>query len=204
MCMTTVIIPDHHWQPLPLADTVKLFADASCTWCIGGGYAIELFFGAPIRDHGDTDVVVFRDQQLQAQRMLTGWQLFAADPPGTLRPWIDGEYLPFGIHDIWCHRAHVQAWELQIMLAEVDGDYWFMRRNPQIRGRRDNLVVVYGGVPCVRVEVQLLFKARSCRPKDVLDFNACLPRLPADARQWLRANLLLLNPAGHTWLKDLA
>lgn len=89
------------------------------------------------------------------------------------------------------------------MLAEVDGAHWFIRRSPQIRARRDDLIVIYSGMPCIRIEVQLLYKARSCRPKDTCDFQACLPQLPADAKQWLRDNLLLLYPTGHAWLKDL-
>ena len=136
------------------------------------------------------------------QSWLADWQLYAADPPGTLRPWVNEEYLPYGIHDIWGHGPRAQARELQIMLAEADGDHWFMRRSPQIRARRGDLFVAYGGVPCVRVEVQLLYKARSCRAKDTCDFHACVPHLPADSRQWLKENLLLLFPTGHPWLKD--
>ncbi len=201
--MMNTVIPDNNWQSLSCMEVIQVFANAPFIWGIAGGYAVEQFLGKSIRDHSDTDIVVYRDQQLQVQRWLPDWQLSAADPPGTLRPWIDDEYLPYGIHDIWGHRRHVQAWQLQIMLAEVDGDHWFMRRNPEIRGRRDNLIVRYGGIPCIRIDVQLLFKARSCRPKDSADFEACMPHLSADAKRWLRQNLLQLYPTGHPWLEDL-
>jgi hypothetical protein len=194
-------IPYNNWRPLSVAEVVQMFADAPFTYGLAGGYAVEQFLGWSIREHADIDVVVFRDKQLQVQRRLAGWRLYAADPPGTLRPWRDEEYLPLGIHDIWGHRAGVQAWELQIMLDEVEGDEWFMRRNPQVRGPRDALIVTYNRIPCVRVEAQLLYKARSGRPKDTQDFQACLPHLPADAKTWLRDNLLLLYPAGHAWLE---
>ena len=65
------------------------------------------------------------------------------------------------------------------------------------------LIVLYGGVPCIQVEVQLLYKARSSRPKDRCDFEACLPHLSGAAKLWLRDHLLLLYPAGHAWLEDL-
>lgn len=200
----TPTIPYSSWQPLPLADVVQLFAGAPFAWGVAGGYAIEQFLGAPFREHSDMDIVVFRDDQLRAQRWLADWQWYAADPPGTLRPWATDEYLPYGIHDIWGHRRHVQAWELQIMLSEIDGDHWFMRRHPEIRGSRDDLIVTYNGIPCIRVEVQLLYKARRCRPKDARDFQACLPHLPAGARQWLTELLLVIFPAGHAWLNDLS
>ena len=82
------------------------------------------------------------------------------------------------------------------MLAEVDGDEWFMRGNPQVRGRRDDLIVKYNDIPCIRIDVQLLYKARSNRPKDTCDFQACLPHLSTDAKRWLRQNLLQLYPTG--------
>jgi len=150
--------PQSNWQPLSIEEVVQLFAKAPFTWGLAGGYAVEQFLGRSTREHSDIDVVVYRDAQLQAQSWLSTWQLYAADPPGALRPWIDNEYLPYGIHDIWGHR----------------------------------------------LQVQLLYKARGCRPKDNHDFQACLPQLSADAKQWLRNTLLLVYPAGHPWLEDLS
>ncbi len=194
------IFPNNQWQPLSRAGVMRLFDGAPFAWGLAGGYAVEQFVGTSLRAHSDTDILVFRDQQLHVQCWLPEWRLYAADPPGTLRPWADGEFLPYGIHDIWGHRRDVQAWQLQIMLTETDGDHWFMRRNPEIRGVRDDLIVVYGGIPCVRIEVQLLFKSRSNRLRDSIDFQACLPHLSGDAKRWLRENLLRLYPAGHVWM----
>lgn len=198
------MIPDHQWQPLSLQEILTLFAGAPFTWAIGGGYAIEKFLGKPIRAHEDVDVVIFRDEHLAAQAWLKGWLLFAADPPGTLRAWHAGEYLPIGIHDIWCHRPEVDAWQFQFMVAEVDGDEWFSRRDPRIRGKRTDLFEEYDGVPCVRIEVQLLYKSKGRRPKDVLDFHAAAPRMTAQARSWLKDGLTLLYPEErHPWLDAL-
>lgn len=176
-------IPYHVWLPLSVHDVCDLFASAPFVWGIAGGYAIEQFLGTSIRTHADIDIIVFRDQQRQVQYWLKDWNLYAADPPGTLRRWQAGEYLRAGIHDVWGHRADTNAWQLQIMLVEVDGDEWVSRRSERIRGPRDKLIVKYNEVPCIRVEVQLLYKARGRRPKDEIDFQACLPRLDAHARQ---------------------
>ncbi len=186
-----------------MTEVGQCFADAPFTWGIAGGYAIEQFVGRPFRAHGDIDIVVFRDEQLMLQRWLNGWQLFAADPPGTLRPWRAGEALLYGIHDIWGHERQSDAWQLQIMLVETEGDEWFSRRDRRVRGRRDELLVTYGGLPCLRVEVQLFYKARNPRPKDALDFEACLPRLDTAARDWLCDQLRLLYPEDHPWLARL-
>jgi hypothetical protein len=165
---------------------------------------VELFVGQAFRDHSDIDVLVFRDEQLRVQGWLHNWQLYAADPPGSLRPWRSGELLPYGIHDIWGHRQQRDAWQLQLMLAETDGDEWFSRRDHRVRGRRDDLIVAYQGIPCLRIEVQLLYKARNTPPKDQQDFEAALPLLDRAARTWLHDQLRLMEPDGHPWCECLS
>jgi hypothetical protein len=59
-------------------------------WWIAGGYAIELAIGRPVRDHGDIDVMVLSHDQIRVQEALHGWQWWAGDPPGILRPWRPG------------------------------------------------------------------------------------------------------------------
>ncbi|MDQ6832413.1 MAG: amino acid transporter [Chloroflexota bacterium] len=197
-------IPYDRWQPLSVAEVAHLFARAPFTWGLGGGYAVEQFLGTPLRTHGDIDVVVYRDEQLLLHRWLVGWHLYAANPPATLRRWEADDYLPLGIHDIWGYRSGAHAWQMQIMLAEVAGDEWFSRRSRLIRGPRHELMVAYHGIPSVRIEVQLLYKARNLRPKDDRDFHACLPLLDTDARRWLADHLRQLHPDGHPWLASLA
>jgi len=46
--------------------------------------------------------LLLRRDRLAVQRALPGWQWQAADPPGTFRPWRQGEHLSAGVHDIWC------------------------------------------------------------------------------------------------------
>jgi hypothetical protein len=199
-----IMFPLEQWTPLSLSEVKAIFANAPLTWGLGGGYAIEQFLGAPLRPHSDVDIVIFRDEQIAAQQYLAEWHLYAADPPGTLRKWIANEYLPFGIHDIWGYRSGIaHGWEFQFMVAEGEGDEWFHRRNPQIRGRRDEMLTEYNGWPCVRAEVQLMYKSRNGRPKDELDFRACLPKLSAEQKGWLKAQLEILYSAGHTWIESL-
>ena len=181
-----------------------MFHDAPFNWYLAGGYAVEQFLGKPTRAvHGDLDIGIFRDEQLAAQAWLDDWLLYAADPPGALRLWHPNEYLPMGIHDIWGHRPGVDAWQFQIMLQEVAGDEWFSRRDPAIRGKRRDLIQVYNGVPCIRIEVQFYYKAKGQRAKDEVDFDACLPHLSTEAKTWLRDSLERQYPAGHDWLEAL-
>jgi hypothetical protein len=196
--------PDHQWQPIPPEEVAALLSDAPFRWYLAGGYAIERFVGSACRDHSDTDIVVARPDQVALQTQLAGWHLYAADPPGTLRPWLQGEFLPVGVHDIWGYRAGREAWELQVMLQEVDGDRWWYRREPSIGGPLAELVVEIDGIPCLRPEFQLFYKSKGLREKDREDFRRCLPRLDARQRGRLGALMREAYPEGHDWLDRLA
>ncbi len=197
------MIPYHHWTPLSVDKVVKLFADAPFLWALAGGYAVELFLETSIRPHEDIDIIIFRDEQLHLQNWLKNWELYAADPPGTLRKWEKGEFLPYGIHDIWGHEIGKDVWQLQIMVSEVDNNEWVSRRSPLIRGNKTDLITTYQGVPCICIEVQLMYKAKGQRPKDEQDFYACLPKMSANAKSWLKEKLVLLYPNGHDWIQFL-
>ena len=182
-----------HWEPASLSEVAELFAGYRYPWWVAGGIAIELAVGRSFREHGDIDVVVLRKDQLEVQRLLDGWELWAADPPGTLRPWRDGEVLPEDVHDVWCRPADQGPWRLQIMIDESDGDMWVSRRDPEVR-RPLREVVRHGTVPYLAPEVQLYFKAAR-RPKDQLDFEMVWPLLDDEQRRWLYRVL----PAEHPW-----
>jgi hypothetical protein len=196
--------PFSHWNPLSVAEVCQLLRAAPFAWGVAGGYAVELFLGRSIRAHDDIDIVVFRDDRQHLYRWLDDWHLYAADPPGTLRLWTAGEWLKPGIHDIWGYERRAQAWQLQVMLMETDGAEWVSRRHPLIRGPKSEMLVSYQGIPCVRIEVQLLYKAKGNRAKDRQDFQACVPLLSAEARAWLMDALRLAHPEGHAWLDALA
>jgi hypothetical protein len=175
-----------------------------CPWWIAGGYAIELAIGRPVRDHGDIDVMVLRPDQLHVQQALHGWEWWAADPPGTLRPWRPREHLRAGIHDIWCRPGPSQPWRIQVMIDESgDGD-WISRRDPGIRrplagiGRTSS-----DGIPYLAPEIQLFYKAKNLRPKDETDFTAVLPYLAGQQRRWL-SHALARAYGEHPWRDRLS
>jgi hypothetical protein len=111
----SIVAPFGPWEPAQPPETAAIFAAMSCPWWIAGGFAIELAIGRPVRDHGDIDVLVLRPDHLRIQQVLRGWEWWAADPPGTLRPWLPREYLPAGIHDIWCRPGPAEPWRIQVL-----------------------------------------------------------------------------------------
>jgi aminoglycoside-2''-adenylyltransferase len=191
------------WKPLPLAELVELMRGALFFWCLAGGHAIAHVLGRSYRQHGDIDIVVLRPDQLQVQNWFSAWRLYAADPPGTFKPWKAHEVLPRGVHDVWCHRDESPAWELQIMIQESDGDSWYFRRDARVRGSISALATDVRGVPCLRMDLQLLFKSKEPRAKDESDFRELLPVLSNEQRETLAYWLRLTHPDGHPWLTEL-
>ena len=190
------------WNPLPPKVAASHFADFPGWWAIAGGWALDLFIGEQSRHHDDTDIIVLRDDMAQLHDQVPGWELFAADPPGTLRPWPRGETLPSPVHDIWCRPRSRTRWQLQLMLNPSDGDEWVYRRDPAIRRPLTEVVLLRSGTPVLAPEIQLLYKSKAPREKDERDLRTVLPHLDAGQRQWLATVLAGQHPE-HPWLTKL-
>lgn len=91
------------------------------------------------------------------------------------------------------------------MLQEAEGDEWIYRRNGVIRGPLEELVTVIAGIPCLRIDLQLLYKSKDPRPKDEQDLERALIHMNETQRATLASWLRLIDPAGgHPWLRRLA
>ncbi|ROO86339.1 hypothetical protein EDD29_3903 [Actinocorallia herbida] len=192
------------WAPLTPGEAAELLRGAGFPWWIAGGHAIELAVGEAFRAHADLDVLVLHRDHAELRRRLGGWEAGLADPPGTLRAWPEGGQVPEGVHDVWCRRAPGEPWAVQFMLDGADGADWVSRRDPRIRMPLAHLGRVTGdGIPYLRPEVQLYYKAKAVREKDALDFARVSPLLDAEARTWLSAALALSSP-GHPWRDGLS
>jgi hypothetical protein len=187
------------WEPASPNEVRDLLSTVDAPWWIAGGWAIEFAVGKAFRPHGDIDVLLLRRDQLAAQHALPGWEWWAADPPGVLRPWATGEILPPEAHDIWCRPSADAPWRVQFMLDEADGDDWVSRRDPRIRRPIAELGrVTADGVPYLAPEIQLLYKAKGTRPKDEHDFRMMAPKLRPAQRQWLR-DAITIAYGTHPW-----
>ncbi|AUS80454.1 amino acid transporter [Actinoalloteichus sp. AHMU CJ021] len=184
------------WDPLGVPEVAALLAEVAAPWWVAGGHAVELAVGRPVRAHSDVDVVVLRPDVAAFRLALADWELWAADPPGTLRRWEPGEPLPTRVHDIWCRPTASAPWRLQLMVDERVGGEWVSRRDPRVRRPVAGLGWrTATGVPVLAPEVQLYYKAAAPRHRDEIDFAAVLPRLDEGRRTWLRNHL----GADHPW-----
>jgi len=192
-------------EPLKPEDISDLMTGCEADWWIAGGWAVDLLIGRQTRPHSDIDVLVLRDQQHLVREHLVAWDVHAADPPGSLRPWPVGETLPEGVHDIWCRRDPDAPWSFQLMIDNRVQDEWVFRRDKRIhrpvgeltgRASREQL-------PVLSIEVQLLYKSGSPRPKDQGDFMTVLPFLTSAECGWLGGVLERIQ-SDHPWRVDLA
>lgn len=186
--MTRIDTPWGTWEPASPQQVATELQGLAVPWWIAGGWAIELAVGRPLRLHSDTDVLVLRRDQLAVQDHLAGrWDLLAADPPGTLRPWRRGELLPATAHDIWCREDLRAPWRFQLMIDESDGGQWVSRRHAGVRRPLTDLgCTTAEGIPFLAPEIQLFYKSRARRRRDGLDLESVLPSLDADARAMAR------------------
>jgi hypothetical protein len=202
--LAAIVAPYGPWEPAQPSEVADIFATMPCPWWIAGGFAIELAIGRPVREHGDIDVLVLRRDHLCIQQALRGWEWWAADPPGTLRPWQPRERLRAGIHDIWCRPGPAEPWRIQMMIDESSGGDWVSRRDPGIRRPIAGIGKTSGdGIPYLAPEIQLFYKARNLRPKDEADFTAALPFLTEAQRQWL-SDTLARTHGEHPWRDRLS
>lgn len=177
---------------------------ATFPWCIAGGYAIEHFVGRPLRAHGDIDVFLLRADRGAARAMLGKWDCWAADPPGTLRPWSVDEELPAHVSDVWCRENPAGAWRFQLMLDDGDRRDWRSRRCAEVTKPFVELVTRDDdAIPFLAAEIQLFYKAKAPRPKDDLDFAAALPLMSKSQKSWLRDAIATAYGSGNPWLREI-
>ncbi|MCD4702599.1 MAG: amino acid transporter [Candidatus Aegiribacteria sp.] len=195
---------NHKWEPLSVEEVADMMSGLNVSWWIAGGWAIDLFLGRQTRTHGDMDVLIRRDDQLEVQRHLADWDLYKTQQPG-FKPWQTGEFQSRPFDDIWCRRTPESPWAFQIMLLDTDGDRWIFKRDPGIQGPLEGLGrYTSAGVPFMCPEIQLLYKAKpQTLAKDQSDFDLAVPCMTFKARAWLLRHLEKRFPEGHAWITVL-
>jgi hypothetical protein len=190
------------WTSLKPREAVSLLAELQTPWWVAGGWALDLFLGFPTREHADFDVGLLRRDVAEIHSVLCGWAFFEARSGNLYR--LDRNEQPHPeVSSLWCRPANSRDWSLELMLDDSDGDDWVFRRRPAVRMPLSSAIRrTLDGIPYLAPEIQLLYKARSPREKDQIDFQLVLDQLPSDGRQWLCKALAKVEP-DHVWLTRL-
>lgn len=195
--------PAHFTAPLKVA---SLLATFDHPWFIAGGWAIDLFLGQVTRAHADVEIAILREDQMAIRRHLRGWpfnQVLPQPRGGVLLPWEEEEWLHLPVHEIHALNSESDPPALEILLNEAAGDQWRFRRNLAIT----RPLALLGapsplGIPSLRPEIVLLYKAKDPRAQDEADFAHAHARLDREQRSWLKQALAACQP-GHPWLAQL-
>lgn len=184
------------------AEVAELFASLQVPWWIAGGWATDLFLGRQTREHGDTDVAVFRDHQADVRGALGGWDPHTA-AGGELEPWAGGHWIEAPVHCVWVRRGPGEPWLFELLFEERrDGD-WQFRRSSQVTLPISELgAVTSEGIPYLRPEIALLYRAGELSAEAEADFEAVVPKLGIGPRCWLAGALDVWQP-GHPWMEKL-
>ena len=190
------------WAPLSPSEVSSLLAPLQVPWWIAGGWAIDLFLGRETRPHRDIDVAVLRDHQADLRGLLGGWDPHVAQD-GTLTPWAGGHWIDAPAHCVWVRRGPDEPWLFEVLFEEREGVEWQFRRDPQVTLPLAELgVMTDDGVPYLRPEVALLYKAGHPSPEADADLEVTVPKLGIGPRCWLAGALDVWQP-GHPWMRKL-
>jgi hypothetical protein len=169
-------------------------------WCVGGGWAADLFLGRLTRPHADVDLVILRGDQQRLHAHFAAWRLQRVTK-GEFADWSTDEWLDRPVHEI--HARSPDGATLEFLLNDHDASEWIYRRDPAVRcPLRELIVPSRAGVPVLCPAVVLLYKAKAPRETDELDFRQLLPALPDRQRRWLRDALAHVHPS-HPWIARL-
>ncbi|MFL5681418.1 MAG: nucleotidyltransferase domain-containing protein [Chloroflexota bacterium] len=193
---------------LPVVQLAAAMAGYPKPWFVSGGWAIDLFAGRVTREHHDVEVGTFFPHQAELERHLADWDLFRIRDDAW-EPLVPGEAVLLPDFQLQARSDRQALNEFDIFLNPLDGEDWVSRRHAGLRRRASDIVATSlghrsepPGIPFLVPEIQLLYKAKYHRPKDDADFEAALPLLGAERREWLRRALDAHHP-GDPWIARL-
>jgi hypothetical protein len=187
------------WLPWSPREVARRLEGVTAPWAVAAGRALELFAGAGWRGHDDVEISVPVSRFGEVRAALAGLELWVPVGGGRLRPLVGADEPG----QTWALDGQAGAWRLDVLREPADGGTWVYRRDSNVRMPYTELIErTVEGIPFLRPEVVLLFKAAAPRVKDEADFDAVLPLLDPERRAWLRTSLRALNPS-HAWIERL-
>jgi predicted N-acetyltransferase YhbS len=190
------------WTPWTPGEIAARLSGVSAPWHVAGGWALELWradrgLGA-LREHHDVEIAVPRRVARGVTTALRahGLSLYSVWCGGV---WpLRGDVPRPPRWQVWA--AEADTYRMDVFMQPGDARTWIFRKDERLRRAYAEAVDRSAqGIPFLRPECVLLFKAIRPRPQDEADFEAMVPALDRDARRWLATALRTVAPR-HPWL----
>jgi hypothetical protein len=186
------------WSP---AEIARRLADVDAPWYVAGGWALDLFLGRQTRRHGDLEIAIPAAEFGAISSLFPGY-VFDGVGQNCLWPDASPEVLA-ATHQTWLRDPSSGTYVVDVMREPHEGPTWICRHHPTIRLPYAEIIChTADGIPYLRPELALLFKAKYARPKDQADFDGVLPELSPAQRERL-AELIGRGYPDHAWLARL-
>ena len=156
------------WRPI-LPSEIEGFLGGYSDWILAGGRSLSLLVGETYREHGDTDIAVFRDQLCELLVGIRPDKVFLAQG-GDLVPWDGGSILE-QINSLWISDG--KFWRLQVLIFDLQEGSVKYRRDSRIQWDIGEHELTAQGVRILNPMVTFLFKANQTElaSKDALDIQ---------------------------------
>lgn len=192
------------WQPLTVAELVRLMHGFPHRWWIVGGHAIDAFTGSS-RPHCDIDMSFFDSAIQDFRKQFEGRYHLWSNDGGTFRVLDEKHPEPLvALAQIWARKDAQSPWVLDVPPTPSVGGRWQSKRDAGHVADLDEVTWVDpAGVRWLNPEIVLLFKAAQDREMDRFDLDRTWPKLTDEKRQWLRDALRRFDRE-HPWNDRLA
>lgn len=191
------------WRETSPEELAGWLAEAEVPWGIAGGWALDLWAGEISRPHSDIEISCLRADLPLLLPLLSGFEIAIARSK-QLTPYHQGAELPAPPFSLWLRRHREPLWDFEIVSETQQDGQWAYRRDHTIRCPLDRVFMPSAaGWPIIAPQIQLLYKCKEPRPKDLADLRRSVPRLDEAARVWLRSAVATAHPEFLPTLLDI-
>lgn len=181
------------WRETSPIELVDWLRSVPVPWAFAGGWALDLWAGISSRPHSDIEITCLRGDLQALAAALPGFEIAAAQNK-RLSPWRP-HAPPQPPFSLWLRRLGETLWDFEIVTEAHDGDSWCYRRDQRITlPLQQAFHQSPDGWMVIAPEVQLLYKCKEPRDKDMADLKRFWPVLDPAARQWLQAAVAMAHP----------
>jgi hypothetical protein len=171
-------------------------------WAFAGGWALDLWAGHTSRTHSDIEITCLRGDLKALVDSLAGFEIVVARNK-QLSHWRAGA-MPEPPFSLWLRRHGELLWDFEIVSEAHADDAWHYRRDERISRPLDLLFrQTPSGRMVIAPEIQLLYKAKAPRERDIADLHHFWPQLDPAARHWLMQAVAVAHPEALPMLDEL-